>query len=47
MKVPVVDIIKFLENHPADIIKIDCEGCEYSIIPRLIESEYIQNIKGC
>ncbi len=46
IRVPVVDIARFLREHPADVLKVDCEGCEYSVIPRLIDSGYIKNIEA-
>lgn len=46
IRVPVIDIVEFLKDHTVDVIKVDCEGCEYSVVPRLIESGYIQNIEA-
>jgi len=36
VKIKVVDISKLLEN--VDIVKIDCEGCEYEVLERMIET---------
>ncbi len=47
-KGPMRDVIKVFEKEGIDhidLLLINCEGSEYTIIPRLLETGYIKNIK--
>ncbi|ADB57586.1 FkbM family methyltransferase [Archaeoglobus profundus] len=44
--VTVVPINEILENKNIDIIKLDCEGCEYEILDYLIKSGKLDNLEG-
>ena len=43
------DVWKFIDNHKfekVDILKLNCEGSEYKILPRLIETHKIEIVKN-
>jgi len=43
--IQIQDITKVLDSiGEVDVIKMDCEGCEYQVINRLVESGYIDKI---
>ncbi|AIG97477.1 methyltransferase, FkbM family [Archaeoglobus fulgidus DSM 8774] len=46
VEVEIVSIDEILENNNIDIIKLDCEGCEYEILDYLVKSNWLDNLEG-